>query len=85
MRGVPVFAVGVGSRSPLPDLELLSMDAPTFGVVQKPLRIPFVVLPSKRITGPGVVEAACSNVDVVPTLLEQGRQGGVNPSALGVG
>ncbi|MCP5524860.1 MAG: hypothetical protein H7A46_25320 [Verrucomicrobiales bacterium] len=43
MRQVPVFAVGVGSRSPLPDLELASMDAPTFGVANKPLRIPFVV------------------------------------------
>ncbi len=43
MRGVPVFTVGVGSEAPLPDLELVSMHAPTFAVVQKPLRIPFVV------------------------------------------
>jgi len=43
MKGIPVFAVGVGSQVPLPDLELVSMHAPTFGVVQKPLRIPFVV------------------------------------------
>ncbi len=43
LKGVPVFAVGVGSRVPLPDLELARMDAPTFGVVGKPLRIPFRV------------------------------------------
>lgn len=43
MEGIPIFAVGVGSDVPLPDLELASMDAPTFGVVEKPLRIPFVV------------------------------------------
>ena len=43
MKGIPVFPVGVGSRTPLPDLELVSMDAPTFGVAGKPLRIPFLV------------------------------------------
>lgn len=41
MKGVPVFAVGIGSRTPLPDLELVGMDAPTFAVAHKPLRIPF--------------------------------------------
>ena len=43
MKGIPVFAVGVGSRVPLPDLELVRMDAPTFAVVKKQVRIPFVV------------------------------------------
>ena len=43
MRGIPVFAVGVGSKVPLPDLELVSMDAPTYAVANKQLRIPFVV------------------------------------------
>ena len=43
MRGIPVFAVGVGSKVPLPDLKLVSMDAPTYAVVEKQLRIPFVV------------------------------------------
>ena len=43
MKGIPVFAVGVGSKVPLPDLELVRMDAPTFGVTNKQLRIPFVV------------------------------------------
>jgi len=43
MKNIPVFAVGVGSQSPLPDLELVGMDAPTFAVSQKAVRIPFVV------------------------------------------
>ncbi len=43
MKGIPVFAVGVGSKVPLPDLELVRMDAPTFGVTNKQLRIPFVI------------------------------------------
>ena len=43
MKGVPVFAVAVGSKVPLPDLELASMDAPTFGIAGKPLHIPFSV------------------------------------------
>ena len=43
MRGIRVFAVGVGSKVPLPDLELVSMDAPTYAVVNKQLRIPFIV------------------------------------------
>lgn len=42
-RGVPVFAVPVGSPSRLPDVELLSLDAPTFGVAGKAVRIPFTI------------------------------------------
>jgi len=34
------------------------------------LRIPFVVLPSDRVTTPARVAASCSNVDFVPTLAE---------------
>lgn len=43
MAGVPVFAVPVGSPQRLPDVELLSLDAPTFGVVGKSVRIPFTI------------------------------------------
>ncbi len=34
------------------------------------LRIPFVVLPSRHVTTPRVLEEPCSNVDVLPTLLD---------------
>ena len=42
-KGVPVFAVAVGSPSRLPDVEMLSLDAPTFGVAGKAVRIPFTI------------------------------------------
>ena len=43
LKGVPVFAVPVGSPTRLPDLELLSLDAPTFGIAGKSVRIPFAI------------------------------------------
>lgn len=42
-RGIPVFVVPVGSRGRLPDIELVSVDAPTFGIVGKPVRIPLTL------------------------------------------
>jgi uncharacterized membrane protein len=42
-KNVPVFVVGAGSESRLPDIELTRLDAPTFGVTSKPIRIPFVI------------------------------------------
>jgi hypothetical protein len=43
LRGIPVLAMPVGRRDPLPDVELVSLDAPTFGVVGKSVRIPFTL------------------------------------------
>ncbi len=43
LKGVPVFAVPVGSTTRLPDVELLSLDAPTFGIAGKSVRIPFTI------------------------------------------
>jgi len=43
MKDVPVFAIQAGSEESLPDLEVVSLDAPTFGVIDKPTRIPFSV------------------------------------------
>ncbi|MEW4486788.1 hypothetical protein AB1L42_01835 [Thalassoglobus sp. JC818] len=41
MRNVPVFAVAVGSEDRLPDVQLVNIDAPTFGIAGKTMRIPF--------------------------------------------
>ncbi|MFN7737871.1 MAG: hypothetical protein ACK5O8_17270 [Pirellula sp.] len=41
--GVPIFTIPVGSPTRLPDLELISVDTPTFGIVNKGVRIPFTV------------------------------------------
>jgi hypothetical protein len=43
LKGIPVFAVPVGSTTRLPDIDLLSLGAPTFGVVGKSVRIPFTI------------------------------------------
>jgi hypothetical protein len=43
LKGVPVFTVPVGSTTRLPDVELLSLDAPTFGIAGKSVRIPFTI------------------------------------------
>jgi hypothetical protein len=60
LKGVPVFVVPAGSASRLPDLELLSFDAPTFGLVGKSVRIPFTIestLP-REITLPVTLKTA---------------------------
>ncbi len=43
LKGIPVFTVVAGSDTRLPDIELLGLDAPTFGVAGKSVRIPFTV------------------------------------------
>jgi hypothetical protein len=43
LKGIPVFTVAVGSRSRLPDVEVLSLDLPTFGIAGKPVRVPFTI------------------------------------------
>jgi hypothetical protein len=43
MKSIPVFTVPVGSPNRLPDIELLSLDVPTFGVAGKSVRIPFTI------------------------------------------
>jgi hypothetical protein len=53
VKGVPVFGVSVGSPIKLPDIELLSLDAPTFGINGKTVRIPFTIessLPREYVT-----------------------------------
>ena len=53
LKGVPVFTVPVGSSSRLPDIELLSLDSPTFGISGKSVRIPFTIdstLPREHLT-----------------------------------
>ena len=53
MDGVPVFTIPVGSSTRLPDVELLSVDAPTFGVAGKTVRVPFTIesaLPREFVT-----------------------------------
>ncbi len=53
MKGVPILAVPLGSRTRLPDVDLLSLDLPTFGIAGKSVRIPFTIdssLPREYLT-----------------------------------
>lgn len=43
MKEVPVFTIAAGSSTRLPDVELVSVDLPTFGVAGKVVRIPFTI------------------------------------------
>lgn len=42
-QGVPVITIPVGAPTRLPDIELLSVDTPTFGITGKGVRIPFTI------------------------------------------
>jgi hypothetical protein len=53
LKNIPVFAVAAGSPSRLPDVELVSLDLPTFGVAGKSVRIAFSIdnwLPRDYVT-----------------------------------
>ena len=53
LKDIPIFTVPVGSSSRLPDVELLSLDSPTFGIAGKSVRIPFSIdstLPREYMT-----------------------------------
>jgi hypothetical protein len=43
LRGVPLFAIPVGSDTRLPDLDLLSVTAPTYGIIGENVQIPFTI------------------------------------------
>jgi hypothetical protein len=43
LRGVPIFTIPVGSESRLPDLDLLAVTAPTYGIVGENVQIPFTI------------------------------------------
>ncbi len=41
LRGVPLFPIPVGSQTRLPDLDLLAVTAPSYGIVGENVQIPF--------------------------------------------
>jgi hypothetical protein len=65
MRGVPVFAVPLGSSTRLPDVELSSFEVPTFAVAGKPLRAPFTIESSLPRDEVAVLEMKSSEGEVV--------------------
>jgi len=43
LRGVPIFTIPVGSEIRLPDLDLLTVTAPTYGIIGENVQIPFSI------------------------------------------
>ena len=43
LRGVPLFAIPVGSQTRLPDLDFLTVAAPTYGIIGENVQIPFTI------------------------------------------
>jgi hypothetical protein len=75
LKGVPVLAVPVGRRDRLPDVELLSLDAPTFGIAGKAVRIPFTIdssLPREFLTS---IKLKTSDGDEVTKEIRVAPQG----------
>lgn len=42
-RGIPIFAVAVGSETPLPDLQLEAISPPSYGLFGEQITIPFLI------------------------------------------
>jgi hypothetical protein len=82
LKGIPVFSVPVGSTTRLPDVELQSLGAPTFGVVGKSVRIPFTIessLPREYLT---TVSLKTSDGDEVTEEVRIAPMGRTNGSLL---
>lgn len=43
LKNIPIFSIPIGSESYLPDLEVLSLSAPEYGVVKDSIQIPFTL------------------------------------------
>ncbi len=41
LKNVPLFTIPVGSKERLPDIEILEITAPTYGIIGEPIQIPF--------------------------------------------
>ncbi len=75
-RDVPVLALPVGSRTRLPDVELLSLDLPTFGVAGKTVRVPFTIessLPREYLATVTLTAASGDEISQEVRIKPQGR------------
>src|SRR5207247_1825784 len=82
LKGVPVYSVPVGSTARLPDIELVNLGAPTFGVAGKAVRIPFTIestLPREYLT---TVTLKTSDGDEVTEEVRIAAMGRTNGSLL---
>jgi hypothetical protein len=79
LKGVPVFAVPVGSTTRIPDVELVSLAAPTFGVSGKAVRVQFTIessLPRPYVTNVTMKTSDGDEVSEEVRIAPMGRTGG---------
>ena len=43
LRGIPLFPIPIGNKIRLPDIDLLSVTAPTYGIIGENVQIPFTI------------------------------------------
>lgn len=48
LQKVPLFAIPVGAKERLPDLDILDVTAPTYGIIGEPIQIPFSIRSSLK-------------------------------------
>lgn len=80
LKGVPLHTVAVGSPSRLPDIDLISIEPPTFGIVDKPVRIPLTIessLPREFVT---TIKLQVSNGETLTRDLRVAPMGRTNDS-----
>lgn len=75
LRDIPIFPVTLGSETQLPDLDLVSVSAPTYGIVGENVQIPFTVRSSLPRDTRTVVRLRDSNgVEISKDILIPARQ-----------
>lgn len=82
LSNVPIIGIPVGSPSRLPDIELLSLNAPTFGVAGKPVRIPFSIESSLPREVTATVKLTASDGSEVSKDIHIAAQGRTNDAIL---
>jgi len=75
MKGVPVFTVPVGSSRKLPDVELLTVDLPTFATLGKPVRVPFTLQSSLPRVTSATVSLTTSDGETIDKQVEVAAMG----------
>lgn len=76
LKNIPVITMPVGSSTRLPDVQLLSLDAPTFGIAGKSVRIPFSIessLPRDTLATVRLKDSAGGEVTKEVRIAAQGR------------
>ncbi len=76
LEQIPILSAPVGSPTRLPDLELLSLDVPTFGIGGKPVRIPFTIdssLPREQTLTVTLTASDGTSIDMPVRIQPMGR------------